>query len=59
MREKKYYVPGFDTLSQLVETPASKEKTDKERFIINTVISAISAVAAVIAAVVSIVALAG
>lgn len=59
MREKKYYVPGFDALNQLVETPASKEKTDKERFIINTVISAISAVAAVIAAVVSIVALAG
>lgn len=50
MREKKYYVPGFDTSNQLVETPASKEKTDKERFIINTVISAISAVAAVIAA---------
>lgn len=57
MREKKYYVPGFDTLNQLVETPASKEKTDKERFIINTVISAISAVAAVVAAIVSIIAL--
>ena len=57
MRGKKYYVPGFDTLNQLVETPASKEETDKERFVINTVISAISAVAAVVAALVSIIAL--
>lgn len=48
---KKYYVPRIDQLNQLVETPASKEKTEKRRFVINTIVSVISAVAAVFAAI--------
>lgn len=54
MREKKYYIPGVDEIHQLVETPASREKTEKHRYIVNTVISVISAFAAIIAAVASI-----
>lgn len=48
---KKYYNPRIDQLNQLVETPASKEKTEKRRFVINTIVSVISAVAAVFAAI--------
>ena len=51
---KKYYIPGVDNLNQLVETPASKAKTELNRFVITVSISAISAVAAVVAAVVTI-----
>lgn len=53
---KKYYITGVDEIHQLVETPASKEKTERNRYIINTVVSMISAIAAVIAAIVSILA---
>lgn len=56
-REKKYYIPGIDEINQYVETPASKERTDRDRFIINTVLTAISAVSAVVAAVAAILAL--
>lgn len=51
---KRYYIPGVDEVKQLVETPASKEKTERNRYIINTVVSIISAVAAIVAAVISI-----
>lgn len=54
MSKKKYYIPGIDHLNQLVETPASKEKTEKRRFVINTIVSAVSAVAAILAAIVAI-----
>lgn len=54
MSKKRYYIPGVDELHQMVETPASKERTDRNRYIINTVICAVSAVAAVVAAIVSI-----
>ena len=54
MSKKKYYIPGIDHLNQMVETPASKEKTEKSRYIINTTVSIISAVAAIVAAVVAI-----
>lgn len=59
MREskKRYYIPGVDTINQLVETPASRERTDRNRFIISTVICVISAVAAIVAAVASVLAL--
>lgn len=59
MRKKKYYTVKVENINQLVETPASRAQTDKERFVINTIISIVSAVAAVIAAVVSIIALVG
>lgn len=59
MSKKLYYIPGVDELNQLVETPASRERTDRNRFIVNTVISAVSAVAAVVAAVVSVLAYIG
>ena len=52
---KLYYIPGVDELNQLIETPASRERTDRNRFIINTIISAISAVAAVAAVVAAVV----
>lgn len=55
--KKRYYIPGVDTINQMVETPASKERTDKKRFVWNTIISAISAVAAVAAAIASFIAL--
>ena len=57
LHKKKYYFQGVDQLNQLVETPASKEKTEKNRYIINTTISIISAVAAVIGAVASVIVL--
>ena len=52
---KKYYVTGIDEIHQLVETPASKERTESKRFWINTIISSVSALAAIVAAVVAIV----
>ena len=55
--KKRYCIPGADEIHQMVETPASKERTEKERFVINTVICVISALAAVVAAVASILAL--
>lgn len=46
--KKRYYVPGIDPqLHQFVETPASKELTEKRRFIVTTVISSIAALAAI------------
>lgn len=59
MRKKQYYIPGVDNFSQLVETPASKEKTDTHRYIVNTAISVVAAVASVVAAVISVVAFLG
>lgn len=59
MPKKRYYIPGVDPINQLVETPASREQTDKRRFVINTMISAISAIAAIVAAVVAIMAYVG
>lgn len=55
--EKRYYIPGVDEFTQMVETPASKERTDRNRFVLNTVICIISAVAAIVSAVASILAL--
>lgn len=57
MRKRSYYYPGIDNINQLVETPASKERTEQRRFIITTVICVVSAVAAVVAAIASIFAL--
>ena len=48
---KWYYIPGVDHLNQLVETPASKERTDFRRFLITAILTAISALAAIVAAV--------
>lgn len=59
MSKKHYYIPGVDEINQMVETPASKERTDNHRFVITTVICAVSAVAAVVAAVASVAALLG
>lgn len=56
MSKKSYYLPGFDSVNQLVETPASKERTERNRFLINTIVSAVSAIAAIVAAVVAILA---
>ena len=49
--KKKYFIPGHDELNQMVETPASREKTDKERFVISLSVSIVSAIAAILAAV--------
>lgn len=57
MSKKRYYIQGVDELHQMVETPASKERTERNRFIITTVICVVSALAAVIAAVASVLAL--
>lgn len=57
MSKKRYYIPGVDVLNQLVETPASRERTDRTRFVINTVLCVVSAIAAVVAAVASVLAL--
>lgn len=56
--KKRYYVPGFEEPpNQMIETPASRERTDKNRFIVTTVICVVSALAAVVAAVASVIAL--
>ena len=39
MSYKRYYLPGVDEIHQLVETPASKEKTDRIRFVVTVVVS--------------------
>lgn len=57
LSKKRYYIQGVDQLNQLVETPASKERTEKNRYVINTIISVISAVAAIIGAVASVIVL--
>lgn len=54
---KRYYMPGIDELNQMIETPASKERTDRNRFVLNTAICIVSAVAAIIAAVAAVLAL--
>lgn len=59
MSKKRYYIPGIDEINQLVETPLSKERTDRNRFIITLVVSIVAAVAAIISAAVSIVLLLG
>lgn len=56
MSKKRYYITGVDEIHQLVETPASKEKTEQRRFIITTVIGAVAAVASIVAATASIIA---
>ena len=55
--KKKYYITGVDELNQLVETPASRERTDRNRFIINTILTAVSAIAAIVAAVAAVISL--
>ena len=57
MSKKMYYIPGVDEIHQMVETPASKECTDRSRFVLNTAICVVSALAAVIAAVASVLSL--
>lgn len=56
MSKKRYYIQGVDEIHQLVETSASKERTELRRFIITTVIGAIAAVASIVAATASIIA---
>lgn len=55
--KKRYYIPGVDEVPQMVETPASRERTENRRFVVTTVLCVVSAVAAVVAAVASIIAL--
>lgn len=51
MSYKRYYLPGVDEIHQLVETPASKEKTDRIRFIVTVVVSVVATIASIVAAV--------
>lgn len=53
--KKKYYITGVDELNQLVETPASRERTDRNRFVVNTILTAVSAIAAIVAAVAAVI----
>lgn len=55
--KKKYYITGVDELNQLVETPASRERTERNRFVINTILTTVSAIAAIVAAVAAVVSL--
>lgn len=55
--KKKYYITGVDELNQLVETPASRERTDRNRFVINTILTAVSAIASIVAAVAAVISL--
>ena len=48
---KRYYLPGVDETHQLVETPASKEKTDRIRFVVTVVVSVAATIASIVAAV--------
>lgn len=48
---KRYYFPGVDEIHQLVETPASKEKTDRIRFVVTVVVSVVATIASIVAAV--------
>lgn len=54
MSKKKYYIPGSDEIKQLVETPASKERTEKRRFTITVILSIITVLTSIVAAVFSI-----
>ena len=54
MSKKRYYMPGVDEINLLVETPASKEKTDSRRFVITTLIAIIAAVFAIAATIIAI-----
>lgn len=56
MSKKRYFIPGVDQIDQLVETPASKARTEKQRFIITVIFSAIGAITSIIAAVFSVLA---
>lgn len=56
MSKKKYYIPEVDELRQMVETPASKEKTEQRRFVTTVIISVIAAVASIVAAIASVIA---
>lgn len=49
--KKRYYLQNIEGLNHLVETPESKARTEKTRFIISIVISSVSAIAAIAAAV--------
>ena len=51
MSYKRYYLPGVDEIHQLVETPASKEKTDRIRFVVTVVVSVAETIASIVAAV--------
>ncbi len=55
--KKKYYITGVDELNQLVETPASRERTERNRFVINTILTTVSAIAAIVAAVAAVISL--
>lgn len=55
MSKKRYYIPGVDEPNQMVETPASKERTEKKRFVITLVISIIAAAASIVAAIASVI----
>lgn len=57
MAKKEYYITGVDNIHQLVETPKSKERTEKHRFLIALFVSAFAGLAAVVSAIASIVAL--
>lgn len=57
MSKKRYYIPGVDSFNQLVETPASKERTEKKRFLATLILSAVAAVASVAGVIISIIAL--
>lgn len=51
MSRKRYYIQNIEGLGHMVETPESKARTEKARFIVTVVISSISALAAIAAAV--------
>lgn len=55
MSKKRYYIPGVDKINQMVETPASKEKTERNRFIITVVLSVISITLSAVAAIASVI----
>ena len=55
--KREYYIPGIDEITQMVETPKSRERTENRRFVVTTVLCVVSAVAAVVAAVASIIAI--
>ena len=54
LSKKRYYIPGVDEFHQMVETPASKERTDFHRYLVTLTVSSVSAIAAIVAAIVAI-----
>lgn len=54
MSKKRYFIPGVDRINQMEETPASKQRTEKQRFIITVVFSIIAAITSIIAAIFSV-----